>query len=410
MGGFSVDTDALYGYSKLLDRYGGASGSVWEFILHQSEEGDGYGASATNIEVVDIMFNTITERGIFAFLIGKHLDYCKDARDRIGCAGEGAEESYRNLSEAADYYKKSEHDSSVNLAKIDATLPEKTSFEQVARPHFPDSVKDYTESDSNSDVYYHSTRHFHDIDPPEHFLKAPDADTVDALEPKAGEIQTWIDDIANWLSPTSWIRILIKKICEWASAAGLPSVKTDPITAVIEFFTGDWRSWAYYTAVWKSCEHAVDAMQSNVEFGAKELGHHWHGNSADAALAYFVEFAKATGGESNYFEYLFETYRSYLDIVYDFYSDISNLVNALVDLLVPVSDIFKIPKVAKQAWDIIMQILDLLSRGGDAITHQTSADTGAVENIYALATRDEPPQEMKKFLQKTLGGYHFPQS
>jgi hypothetical protein len=389
MSDFQVDPNDLNAFSTQLSGYAQDAAALHQYVLdyEADDAADKYGTKGWSDPTAKALSDTAAEvggQGVFAYLIGKHQEYREEALKRATYLNEGGSASADGVTAAADYYQQTDRNIAANL---DATFPD-------PRPPTLPSLDGQGALDGSK------LRQFNDGYDPTFDLKPPDGSE---LAPKAKAMQQFVDTLANDSSLTYWsraamgvYRVVLLKLF------GLEPPSMDPVQDVINFFTGDWRVWADFADGWQRCGVAVGYMAVNVENGASALSQVWTGHAADEALVYFTDFVTATRGEVRFFEYLHERYKAFMDIVYDYQQDVSNVLNAVLDGLATmgIDDAFKMPKFVKLLWDALTQLADMVgiaSTVGDADQHQFSS-TGIWPNIQKLRNMHEPDSTMKPFI------------
>ncbi|XUL88627.1 hypothetical protein ACQ86D_19885 [Streptomyces galilaeus] len=113
---------------------------------------------------------------------------------------------------------------------------------------------------------------FIDLTEPTSLLKAPSAPN----EYSCGPILDTFNNCGDLMSPTYWVTEAYNAVFGF-----------NPLDEVIQWFAGDWESFAKCGVVWDQLGKAVGAVSGNVRAGNKTLDLTWDGRAADAAYTYF---------------------------------------------------------------------------------------------------------------------------
>ncbi|MEV5613218.1 hypothetical protein [Streptomyces sp. NPDC052225] len=117
---------------------------------------------------------------------------------------------------------------------------------------------------------------FTDVKEPTSLLHAPSAPD----ELSQGPILDTFNDCSDLVSPTYWVTEAYNAVFGF-----------NPLDEVVQWFAGDWESFAKCGNIWEQLGNAVAAVSENVESGNGTLDVTWDGRAADAAYKYFFDLA-----------------------------------------------------------------------------------------------------------------------
>ncbi|MEV6511705.1 hypothetical protein AB0M61_37030 [Streptomyces sp. NPDC051642] len=113
---------------------------------------------------------------------------------------------------------------------------------------------------------------FIDVTEPTSLLRAP----ATPSEYSQGPILDVFNNCGDLASPTYWVMEACNTVFGF-----------NPLDEVIQWFAGDWESFAKCGDIWDQLGKAVEAVSGNVRSGNKTLDSTWNGRAADAAYTYF---------------------------------------------------------------------------------------------------------------------------
>jgi hypothetical protein len=108
----------------------------------------------------------------------------------------------------------------------------------------------------------------------------------------------------------------------------------NPLDEVMQWFTGDWESFAECATVWQNIGKACDDVARNLESGNSSLDATWNGNAADSAYVYFDELARKLTASRETLDSLHEAYKYLTHAAYSTAESISDILGGIIDGLI----------------------------------------------------------------------------
>lgn len=131
------------------------------------------------------------------------------------------------------------------------------------------------------------------------------------------------NDASDLVSPSYWIMEACNAVFGF-----------NPLDEVIQWFAGDWESFAECASVWQNIGKACDGVAQNLKSGNSALDSTWDGNAADAAYNYFDELAKKLTGCRETFDSLHSTYERLAHAAYSTAEAIKSVIGGIIDGLI----------------------------------------------------------------------------
>lgn len=250
MSGLSVEPDDLDSYGKLLDRVGDQAVEARKYLDKNSKLAGGEGLF---IKIMD----PASHHAVYtAHEVLNHLE-------------KAGRRSNTGLTDAAVYYRKTEHETA---ARVDAAYP------KAARP---------TSHNVDLGIAPVQTRHFKDKEDPLSHL----------TEPEAGELPE------SPKSPLDHLTAAFEAISPSTAVIGFLEMVTGHNVAeeAGEWFGGDWKSYAECGSAFENVGSMMNSISTNVQEGANELGNSWQGNASDAAQVFFNQLGASVGQQDTVF-------------------------------------------------------------------------------------------------------------
>jgi hypothetical protein len=138
-----------------------------------------------------------------------------------------------------------------------------------------------------------------------------------------GPLLDIFNDASDLVSPTYWITEAYDAVFGF-----------NPLDEVIQWFAGDWESFAKCAEVWENVGKACDDIAKNLKSGNKALDATWNGNAADAAYVYFDELAQRLIGSSETFGSLADAYKYLAHAAYSAAEGIKGVLGGIIDGLI----------------------------------------------------------------------------
>ncbi|QNS03770.1 hypothetical protein [Streptomyces xanthii] len=157
---------------------------------------------------------------------------------------------------------------------------------------------------------------FTDVKEPTSLLHAPKAPE----EFSQGPILDTFNDCADLMSPTYWVTEAYNAVFGY-----------NPLDEVVQWFAGDWESFAKCGDVWDQFGKAVAAVSDNVEAGNKTLDITWDGRAGDAAYKYFFELAGKLDEVKDQFDKLKTEYDHLSHAAYSTAEAIKGFLGGIID-------------------------------------------------------------------------------
>ncbi|MEU6098277.1 hypothetical protein [Streptomyces sp. NPDC047079] len=138
-----------------------------------------------------------------------------------------------------------------------------------------------------------------------------------------GPLLDLFNDVSDLVSPTYWITEAYNAVFGF-----------NPLDEVIQWFAGDWESFAKCAEVWENIGKACDDIAKNLGSGNTALDATWNGNAADAAYVYFDELAKKLNQSGQTFGSLADTYKYLAHAAYSTAEGIKGFLGGILDGLI----------------------------------------------------------------------------
>ncbi|MET8679863.1 hypothetical protein ABZW18_20350 [Streptomyces sp. NPDC004647] len=163
---------------------------------------------------------------------------------------------------------------------------------------------------------------FADTAEPTTFLKPPNPPE----EFSQGLLLDTFNDASDLMSPTYWITEGYNLIFGF-----------NPLDEVIQWFAGDWESFAKCAELWQNIGKACDGVAGNLKAGNTSLDSTWHGRAADSAYVYFDELATKLSGQKDTFDSLADVYEHLAHAAYSTAEAIKGFLGGIIDGLLIVA-------------------------------------------------------------------------
>jgi uncharacterized protein YukE len=138
-----------------------------------------------------------------------------------------------------------------------------------------------------------------------------------------GPLLDLFNDVSDLVSPTYWITEAYNAVFGF-----------NPLDEVIQWFAGDWESFAKCADVWQNIGKACDDIAKNLSSGNTALDSTWNGHAADSAYVYFDELAKKLDQSGQTFDSLADTYKYLAHAAYAAAEGIKGYIGGILDGLI----------------------------------------------------------------------------
>jgi hypothetical protein len=281
--GFSVDVAALAGLPRLLDR-----------LDEDAQAGRAYAERHTRLDAGE---------GIFNLVLGGHRRATAQVEAFFTTLGTAAGMQSDRVQYAIDGYRRTDH---ATAAKFDATFPATPSAPWLQ----PDPV---------------GSTGFRDRSEPQNLLKAPADYSADySFEMK------W----HSYLSPTSYLRMLIWEVTSLASRLGICSRPIDVFVEWLKPWLGDWAGFRACADVHDRLGKSTVVMSANVRSGTIDSQFAWTGNAADSSRHDLGDTGAALEQAQPKLADLSAEYKSVAESTYKLAESVAGLVVVAIDLAV----------------------------------------------------------------------------
>ncbi|MEU4655658.1 hypothetical protein AB0G32_17225 [Streptomyces sp. NPDC023723] len=160
---------------------------------------------------------------------------------------------------------------------------------------------------------------FSDVAEPASRLTSPKAPE----EFSQGALLDLFNDMSDLVSPTYWITEAYNAVFGF-----------NPLDEVIQWFAGDWESFAKCAEVWENIGKSCDDIAKNLSSGNTALDSTWNGHAADSAYVYFDELAKKLNQSGETFDSLADTYKYLAHAAYSAAEGIKGYLGGILDGLI----------------------------------------------------------------------------
>ncbi|MBB4959971.1 hypothetical protein [Micromonospora polyrhachis] len=296
---FTVDPEAIERVSALLQRNRERVPEITGYIDRHLAKGTA---------------EQVGGQGLPAWFTFNHDDLVHRAEERLEWVSRVWHSAAVNFAASAADYRRTDRSVAANM---DNQLP------HTSHPPTPPTTPDRWPSHART------AASFQDVaDPLDNLHHGPPSD-VSGMQPKVAEIAKWIGNINDVVSMNWWLREVIKEM-----------YGRDPIEEVLQIFSGDWQVFARYGHAWLSAGGAVSDLRSNIEYVDDALAWSWSGNAADNAIFYLQQLTDAMKLEKDFYDYLFDICKGYVEVAYWGYQILNYLVGELIDLALESIGIF----------------------------------------------------------------------
>ncbi|MFG2192539.1 hypothetical protein [Streptomyces sp. NPDC048639] len=243
----------------------------------------------------------VSNEGLITLCLTTHTATVQQVTAALRTSQETVRASGREMAGAGTYYRETDAE---NAANVDATYPASKRGNSAPPPSggsasaFPDKVE--------------PTSFMTPPKPPEEFSQGLLLDTF--------------NDASDLMSPTYWITEAYNMIFGF-----------NPLDEVIQWFAGDWESFAKCAELWTKLGKAFEGVASNLAAGNTTLDGTWSGNAADAAFVYFEGLIKNLNEAKDTLDSLCTEYGQLAHAAYSSAEAIKGVIGGIIDGLLIVA-------------------------------------------------------------------------
>ncbi|MGP3981266.1 WXG100-like domain-containing protein [Streptomyces sp. KR80] len=242
----------------------------------------------------------LSNEGLISLCLTTHTATTQQVTAALKASQETVRASGREMENAGTYYRETDKETA---AKLDATYP------ASKRGSTPDSPGAPTSG-------------FPDKVEPTSFLTPPKLPE----EFSQGLLLDTFNDASDLMSPTYWITEAYNAIFGF-----------NPLDEVIQWFAGDWESFAKCAELWTNLGEACEGVATNLTAGNTTLDATWNGHAADAAQVYFEGLAKLLNESKSTFDSLSTEYGQLAHAAYSSAEAIKGIIGGIIDGLLIVA-------------------------------------------------------------------------